>query len=243
MNKVSALATSFINLIYPLHCASCGRRLASAERSDVCGTCRAGIKRNPAPYCRSCGRPASMAGTRCPECRATRVFYSFARSACMYEGVLKELIHKYKYNNRRGLSGVFAAIMLDFIGDNPDLTDSADIITFVPLHRKNALKRGFNQSELLASLIGKSLNIPVAGCLEKTRSTKNQNELSREERLVNLVDAFRIKADTGRNAVKGAGILVIDDVMTTGATLNEAARLFMGHGARSVRCLTLARGT
>ena len=165
-----------------------------------------------------------------------------ARSACMYEGALKELIHKFKYNNRRMLSGTFAGIMLDFIKDNPDTVEGIDVITFVPLHRKRALTRGFNQSKLLASLIGKALDIPVTGCLEKTRLTKNQNELSRENRLVNLKGAFRIRPDIEEAAVRGAGILLIDDVMTTGTTLNEISRMLMDRGAGKVRCLTLARG-
>ena len=178
----------------------------------------------------------------CPECRTMRPLFISARSACMYEGALKELIHKFKYNNRRMLSGTFAGIMLDFIKDNPDTVEGIDVITFVPLHRKRALTRGFNQSKLLASLIGKALDIPVTGCLEKTRLTKNQNELSRENRLVNLKGAFRIRPDIEEAAVRGAGILLIDDVMTTGTTLNEISRMLMDRGAGKVRCLTLARG-
>ncbi len=171
-----------------------------------------------------------------------RPYFSSAYSACLYEGSLKELIHKYKYNNRRMLSDTFAGIMLDFIKENPDAVEGIDAITFVPLHRKRALARGFNQSELLASLIGKALGIPLTGCLEKTRLTKNQNELSREDRLINLKGAFRMKRNIETDIVEGSDILIIDDVMTTGTTLNEMSRVLMNRGASRVRCLTLARG-
>lgn len=171
-----------------------------------------------------------------------RPYFSAAYSACLYEGPLKELIHKFKYNNRRMLSGVFTGIMLDFIKDVPEIIEGAGAITFVPLHKKRALTRAFNQSELLAELVGRKLGIPVISCLEKTRVTKNQNELSREERLVNLENVFRIKPNIESEAVEGADMLIIDDVMTTGATLNEASRALIDRGAKSVRCLTLARG-
>ncbi len=260
MNSLAALAKSLINLIYPLHCASCGRHIESVNEHGACDFCLKQIKRNPLPYCPSCGRawsghfsempdhPMSPAQeiqepeNVCPECRKIRPYFSSAYSACLYEGSLKELIHKFKYDNRRTLSGIFTAIMLDFIKDNPGIIKGIDAITFVPLHKKRALVRAFNQSELLARLIGTKLGIPVIGCLEKTRATRNQNELSREDRLVNLEGAFRISAKIKPDAVKGAGMLIIDDVMTTGTTLNETSRALMGCGAKSVRCLTLARG-
>jgi ComF family protein len=177
----------------------------------------------------------------CLECRKMHPCFSSARSACLYEDSLKELIHKFKYTNRRTLSGIFTEIMLDFISDNSCIIEGVDAITFVPLHKKRALNRGFNQSEILAFSIGKKLNIPVIECLEKSLVTKNQNELSREDRLVNVKGTFRIKPGA-EDTVKGRNILIIDDVMTTGATLNEASRVLMGAGAANVRCLTLARG-
>jgi len=178
----------------------------------------------------------------CPECRKMRPAFDFARSACLYESALRELIHKFKYGNRRALSGVFAGIMLDFIKEDPRLIKDMDIITFVPLHRRKAHARAFNQSELLARNIGREFGIPVIGCLEKIRPTKNQNELSREDRLVNVKGAFRIKPNQSADAVSGRGILLIDDVMTTGATLDETSRVLMVAGAKTVHCLTLARG-
>ncbi len=171
-----------------------------------------------------------------------RPYFSAAHSSCVYEGCIKELIHKFKYNNKRILAGVFTSLMLDFIEDNPEITDGVEMITFVPLHNRRLNERAFNQSELLAVNIGKKLKIPVTDCLEKIRLTKNQNELSRDERLINIAGAFRIKRNAKQDLPKGADILMIDDVMTTGATLNETSRVLIEAGAGKVRCFTLARG-
>lgn len=169
-------------------------------------------------------------------------YFDSAYSACLYEEPLKTLIHKFKYNNRRALSEVFATIMFDFTRDNPDTIKGIDVITFVPLHTRKSIARGFNQSELIASCIGRQLDIPVISCMEKISFKKNQNELSREDRLVNVDDTFSPRESAKRNIVRGSDILIIDDVMTTGATLNEASRILLEAGASRVRCLTLARG-
>jgi ComF family protein len=170
-----------------------------------------------------------------------RPFFSSAYSACLYEDPLKELIHKFKYNNRRSLSKVFTDLLLDFIEDNPDIIDGVEMITFVPLYKDREFDRAFNQSELLASAAGKALRIPVKSCLEKTLKTRNQNQLSRQERLVNVKDAFSLKRGM-EDIVKGLDMLIMDDVMTTGATLNDSSRALISAGAKRVRCLTLARG-
>ena len=241
MNAASQLINSFLNLIYPLHCASCGKSLKVADQTGACEICIARIKPNPRPYCRRCGRPMPEAGVSCPECLEMRPYFSSACSACLYEDPLKELIHKFKYNNRRSLANIFSRIMADFICDNPEIIDGVDTITFVPLSKKRSLERTFNQSELLASAIGKAFEIPVKGCLRKKLPTKNQNELSRQDRLVNVKEAFSLKNGMDET-VRDADVLLIDDVMTTGATLNDSSRALIQAGARRVRCLTLARG-
>ena len=241
MNTVATLAKSFINLIYPLHCASCSKPLEAVNELGVCAFCQAEIKRNPRPYCDRCGRSIENAPGPCPECVKMQPLFSRAYSACLYEGSLKELIHAFKYKNRRSLSGLFTDLLLDFINDNPDVLDGIDVITFVPIHRKRLNERGFNQSELLASCLGKAVGIPVKNFLEKRQQTKNQNELSREERLCNINGTTCVNPEAALE-IKGVGVLIVDDVMTTGSTLNESSRALLAAGAREVRCLSLARG-
>lgn len=212
---ITAIAKSFINLLYPLHCAGCGKALDSHNRLSLCGLCKSAIRPNPRP----------------PE-------YG-AYSACLYEGVLKELIHMFKYTGKLSLTKVLSELMIDFVKETPEIMQGIDMMTFVPLQTRRLSERGFNQSGELAFNIAKALGLPLKNLLEKTLSTRHQNELSREERLVNLKGAFRIKKGI---SVKGLQILLIDDVMTTGATLSECAKVLARNGAKVVRCLTLARG-
>ena len=114
-------------------------------------------------------------------------------------------------------------------------------MTFVPLRRKRLSERGFNKSELLARGIAARAGLAAAACLEKSGRTRNQNELPRDERLANLRGAFRPRAGA-RAGLAGKTALLVDDVMTTGATLDECSRALLAAGAREVRCITLARG-
>jgi len=241
MNAIITAVKSLANLIYPLRCASCGKSLAVADESGACGFCISHIRPNPKPYCRSCGRPFDDAHRLCPGCRTSPFYFSRAYSACLYEGALKEMIHAFKYKNNRILSSLFTALMTDFINDNREIIGTISVITYVPLHARRRQERGFNQSEALASGIARAFGIPVHSCLRKTSHTKNQSELPRDERLVNVSGAFTADGP-GAHAVKGRYVLLVDDVMTTGATLNDCSRALIEAGTQEVRCLTLARG-
>lgn len=236
---IASLTKNFINLIYPLHCASCKKPLDPENSSVICGHCVGLIKPNPAPYCIYCGRSVDTAGCACDDCLKNRPAFSRALSACLYEGALKELILQFKYKGKLALSDDLSNFVSDFLYDNPDMLEGVDMVTFVPIGTDRMMKRGFNQSKILAKRLSDSYGIPIADCIEKTASTKNQNELSRQERLSNLKGAFRAK---GAVDLTGLTILIVDDVMTTGATLNECAIALLKAGAKNARCLTLARG-
>ena len=161
-----------------------------------------------------------------------------AYSACIYDSSLKELVHSFKYKGKSVLAKVFSRLMIDYIKDNPEITD-VDLIAVVPLHKERLREREFNQSLLVAGPIAKEYSLLIANTLEKIRKTRYQNELSKSERLKNLRGAFGLspKAD-----IKNKNILLIDDVMTTGATLSECAKILLNYGAGGVTCFTLARG-
>lgn len=236
---IASLAKNFINLIYPLHCASCKKPLDPENGDAVCGHCIGSVKRNPAPYCIHCGRSVDTAGCVCDDCLRSKPAFSKAYSAYIYEGRLKELILQFKYNGKSALAGSLSGLISDFLYDNSDILEGVDVITFVPIGADRMAKRGFNQSKILAKNLSDSYGIPMADHLRKTKHTENQNELSRDQRLSNLDDAFRVKEGADP---RGLTILLLDDVMTTGATLNECAKALLKHGAADVRCLTLARG-
>ncbi len=220
MHELKALAKNFINLFYPLHCLACNNRLEAQSEFHLCGRCVSSIKTNAMP-------PFELE-------RSSVMAYS----ACLYEGTMKGLIRSFKYKGRIALANIFAEIMINYIRDNPEIAD-VDIITAVPLYKTRLREREFNQSLLLADKIAKEFGIPAKHTLEKIRKTKYQNELPKSERLINLKGAFRVYANAD---IERKSILLIDDVMTTGATLNECADALLSGGADSVICFTLARG-
>jgi competence protein ComFC len=220
MQAVKDIAKSFLNLLYPLHCLGCGKALGSLDEFHLCTLCIASIKPNAMP-------PLELEDTPVK-----------AYSACLYEGTLKELIHQFKYKGKTNLVKIFSRLMTDYIKENPEIAD-VDIITVVPLHKKRLKEREFNQSLLLANAIAKEYGLSLKNTLEKTRKTRYQNELLKSERHTNLKDAFKI---CDKMKVNGQDILLIDDVMTTGATLGECAKTLLDGGAKKVSCLTLARG-
>lgn len=220
MQELKAIAKTFINLFYPLHCLACNEQLGALDDLRLCSHCIGSIKLNAMPPL---------------ELEAPGVM---AYSACLFEGTLKELVHKFKYRAKTSLTGILANLMIDHIKNNPELAE-VDIMTTVPLHKSRLREREFNQSILLANKISKEFGIPVRHTLEKVIKTRYQNELTKSERLVNLKNAFGI---SGKDAINGKRILLIDDVMTTGATLSECANTLLSGGAGRVTALTLARG-
>ncbi|MFA4980995.1 MAG: ComF family protein [Candidatus Omnitrophota bacterium] len=236
---IVTIAKNFMNLLYPMRCYACGKDLEALNKYGVCDDCVSRIRKNPAPFCRICGRPVEKSSCLCAECKRSAPFFDRAYSAYLYEGVLKELIHKFKYNGKIRLSRILSKHTADFIEDNGDIVKDIDIITCVPLQNNRLRERGFNQSRILAFNISERAGIPFADTLEKRVSTRHQNELSRDERLSNLKGAFAVRAEAD---IYGLAVLLIDDVMTTGATLSECSRALRDAGAKEVRCLTLARG-
>jgi len=238
--KIAEITTNLINLVYPLHCASCSKPLDPESASGVCDFCLAQIKPNPMPQCAICGRAIDSGSETCDDCRTSKPCFSKASSVFLYEGVIKELIHKFKYNGKVSLARTLSGLIVDFLRNNDTLLAGIDRIAFVPMESARLRSRGFNQSRMLAMDISKRYGMPVSDYLDKKKQTRHQNELSRDDRLVNLNGAFRVKDKVDRLTDKN--ILILDDVMTTGATLNECAKALLSSGAKEVRCLTLARG-
>jgi ComF family protein len=175
----------------------------------------------------------------CAECERTGFAFDMARSALLYEGVLKELIHMFKYRGKLSLSAVLCEKIILFLKNHREIIDGADAILFVPLYNAWLNQREYNHSGILASAISREFGVPVSKALEKKRRTSRQSELSREERITNLIGLFRVKEGSG---LAGSKVLLVDDVMTTGTTLNECAKTLKSSGVSEVRCLTLARG-
>jgi competence protein ComFC len=154
-------------------------------------------------------------------------------------GMARELIHRFKYGGQHYLRRVLGEWLAAGFQDARIQSEPVDALIPVPLHPTRRRERGYNQAEELASLLGARLNVPAFPCLQRNRYTDTQTQFDRVQRRRNLRNAFQLRK--GRD-VAGKRLLLIDDVLTTGSTLDECARVLLDQGAVSVRALTVARG-
>lgn len=152
-----------------------------------------------------------------------------------YGGALKKLILEFKYRSNFTAGEILSKFLVEII-KNKNI--NGDIICYVPMTKKAIKKRGFNQCRVLANNIGFYTNINVSNCIKKIKDTREQKTLSREERNINIKDAFVINSNID---VKGKDVILIDDVMTTGATVNECKNILRKSGANKITILTIAK--
>jgi ComF family protein len=181
------------------------------------------------PFCPKCGEPAPAIEGLCGLCIKGEHVFDFARSALLFTQPLRQIIHHLKYSERVSLARPLGDILKDCLEREPF---TGDVIIPVPLHRSRERERGFNQAELIAARLGR----PVATRLvTRRKNTPSQTGLSRNQRKRNLASAFEV-----RGTVKGR-VIVVDDVYTTGSTMNEIAKTLKRAGAEKVEVLTVAR--
>lgn len=220
---------SFIDLLYPPQCGGC-----QTAGSLWCDACRAAIEPIKPPWCEKCGEPF-VTDRLCANCRAHPLVIEKIRSVALFEGVLRQAIHRFKYERLAGLAEPFGEMLADYW--RGELL-TADWLIPVPLHPSRERDRGYNQSELLARSLARRVDVPVSSKgLRRTRATAVQMTLNAAERRQNVAGAFGCVE--GR--VHGARVMLIDDVGTTGATLDACAQAVLKAGAASVMGLTLAR--
>ncbi len=237
LEKVSA---AVFDLFFPDDCRICERPLTRVSRVPVCDSCLSAPQPLVAEFfCVSCRTPFLNAAPldeegRCALCRLGLLGFDSAHCYGAYEGTLRELIHLYKYAGVRPLAGPLGELLAQAIPR--DLT--VDAVVPVPLHWRRRLARGFNQSALLAGAVSKRYGLPVLNALRRKKPTAVQAGLSHAARRANVAGAFEVRR---RRAVEGRRVLLIDDVLTTGATVSACAGALKRAGARHVSVLTLAR--
>jgi competence protein ComFC len=153
--------------------------------------------------------------------------------------LLQKLLYAYKYNFVEDVLKIFEILMQQFLKLNKHYFDQIDILVPVPLHKRRLAERGFNQAEEIAKILAMELQLPLENMLIRKKSTKQQAKLQKDERIKNIKNAFALK-DVA--TLKGKNILLVDDVFTTGSTLDESARILKEAGAERVKAFTLARG-
>ncbi|HNV23811.1 MAG TPA: ComF family protein [Candidatus Omnitrophota bacterium] len=235
------LIKGFLELVYPHNCPVCQTFiLPSHSQEIICDACASLIERNHPPFCQKCSRPLGQKihYPLCQECRLTKPYFDFAWSCLLYKDPLKNLIHQFKYKQKTCLAIAFSQWMLAFINAYHFDIKQFDLIIPVPLHTARLRERGYNQSYLLAHPIAKEFQIKISTTnIIRVRYTPPQVQLSQKERWTNIEGAFRIKS---QNEINNKNILIIDDLLTTGATASEIARTLKKAGAKTVGVLTLS---
>lgn len=233
------VARQLVDAVLPPRCLKCGDLIGAPE--SLCPACWAGLRFLAAPCCACCGYPFEVAaaeGALCASCTAAHPPYRRARAAWAYDDGCRDLILAFKHADRLDLAKPFARWMAQA---GPDLLAEADIITPVPLHWRRLLFRRYNQAALLAQVLARLGGKPlVPDLLRRRKATQKQGHLSRLGRRRNVQGAFEF-GHRARQLVAGKRVLLVDDVVTTGATVEGCCRALLSAGAVSVDVLALAR--
>ncbi|MEK6680504.1 MAG: ComF family protein [Nitrospirota bacterium] len=266
---IHGFAKNLLNFLIPPTCHICKLPIKEYDNPYICRICWKKIRFIDGPVCPRCGIPFKSSVTLirspdylCGTCRKQKFYFTKASALGYYEGTLSEAIHIFKYEKKQSMAKYMNSLTSDSLigklnvmlnsfqhpipcretlnqvqGDRMHFDNS--LIVPVPLHKKRLNERGFNQSLLIAHHLSKSLNIPLSiDGLQRVRWTRPQIELSREERLRNVKGAFAVRDGI---SFKGKKLLLIDDVYTTGATVNECARMLKKAGAKEINVFTIAR--
>jgi competence protein ComFC len=213
-----------IDIVFPRACAGCG-----AGPWPFCGACAGELVALEPPWCGRCGRPSPHDVDRCGDCPPGQI--ASARAAFAYRGPARAAVHRLKFSGWRGVGEALAAPLAE-LGPPP-----ADAVTWVPLARRRRAERGFDQARVLARALARELDLPAAAFVRRTKATAPQARRTREERLEAMADAF--ERIPGRPAP--ARLLLVDDVLTTGATASACAGALLEAGAREIHLLTACR--
>lgn len=229
-------AENFLNLLYPRCCPLCHEILREQKRL-LCPECEKKIRPVSGARCMKCGRQVDKEAEYCRDCGKRKRNFTQGKGIFPYDDMWKLSIEKYKYYGCREYGKFYAEAMLLF-GEKNIIRWKPDRLIPVPLHRKKERRRGFNQSAYIAEQLSLLTGIPCDGeIVKKCRNTKSQKKLNAQERRNNLKNAFII-----RKNVKDFTLLIIDDVYTTGSTMDEISACLMAGGAKKVYFLTLCMG-
>ena len=219
-----------VDFFFPRYCVGCKR-----EGAFLCNSCYQKLPRILPPFCQKCGKPETS-GKLCPTCWGRQSEIDGIRSPFRFDGVMRRAIHEFKYHNLKAISGYLAELLAVYLKANPM---AGEVLIPVPLHPRRLRQRGYNQSSLLAQELGKLTAMPVAeNSLLRSRDSLPQAKTATvEDRRRNVSNAFVCKDQR----LSEKHILLIDDVCTSGATLEACAAALKSSGVISVWGLTLAR--
>ncbi|MFN2541273.1 MAG: ComF family protein [Chthoniobacterales bacterium] len=233
------LVGAVASLLYPPVCATCSANVKAGDY--LCADCESKLMRIVPPFCAICSEPFSGAISTtftCANCGHRRLDFDAAVAAYRSRGIVRHIVLEFKYHRQIHLRHLVARWLFAALDDDRLRDRTFDIIVPVPLHPARERARGFNQSALLAELLSAHMSLKAVPVLERLRYTTTQTAFDRAERMQNLHGAFRLRKNAD---VRELRVLLIDDVLTTGSTLSECARVLKKAGARSVHAATAAR--
>lgn len=228
---MAALGNRIVSLLYPTDavCIACGALRVDAVHHSLCRACEEALSPLPGPFCPRCGAPGWA--MPCPDCLVRREALDGRASPYGYDGTARLLVRALKYGYVEAAANALADGICAVLPSG-----AHDAIVPIPLHPKRERLRGFNQARILAAAVSARCGLPMLDALVRTRPTKTQTHLTRSGRKANVSGAFSVKAD-----VLGRSLLLLDDVVTTGATANACAEALKASGATRVSLATAAR--
>ncbi|TAH61250.1 MAG: ComF family protein [Gottschalkiaceae bacterium] len=241
-NLIQKISNTLLDLIFPEEglCFICDKFHEEVREDHICSDCREELFFIKENRCPKCGKPAygEKISSECSYCSGKEFYFTRAISSLEYRGVLRDTIHKYKFEDKAYMYKAFGELMLRTVLNENIMP--IDIIVPVPLHRRRKAERGYNQSELLAKYLSQNLDIPLdKQNIKRIKRTNIQNKLDRLERQKNLKDAFKVE---DKGVFKNKRVLLVDDIFTTGATVNECSRVIKECGSNEIIVITIATG-
>ena len=237
----AGIRSALLDLVFPRNCTTCNTRMIDDD-GHLCWDCRASAEYVLDPFCSRCGDPADGEIRHdyvCSFCRRRTIWFDSARSAVRYRGPFRESIQQFKYNRATHLSTDFAPFLRACV-ETHFPRHRFDGITIVPMHPRKERERCYNQAALLGAGLAAELAVSYRPrCLRRVKDVRSQTRLTARQRAANVRAAFAVNH---QGWIEGRRWLLVDDVMSTGATVNECARVLKQAGAASVSVVTLARG-
>jgi ComF family protein len=239
----NAVVNKIVDCLFPPACPVCGGPLAirNAKREKICIGCSKKLEYVSEPFCMKCGKQLTKEEHEyCMDCKKIRHFYTRGTAVFAYTAGIKKSIYNFKYHGKCEYASFYGEQAYKKCGSLVN-TWNVDVLIPVPLHTKKQRKRGYNQAELIAVEFGRHMDIPVdPTLLIRSENTTPMKELNDTERRKNVKKAFNIR----KNVVRYKKVLIVDDIYTTGATIDECARVLLEHGAEEVYflCLCIGKG-
>ncbi len=234
MNTIIQIINDILSVIYPNHCVGCGKILSITGDKWVCDECGDSFEISDGKRCEKCGRIIYHRGS-CRVCSSKKTYFDKGYSVFEYKDAVRSGIMDFKYRGMFRYGKFLGRIMAEYAENN--IKSNFDYVTAVPLHSARYRKRGYNQSEILARYAAKSLGVEYKNILVRSVNTKPQNSLGSKERLENIKGAFSVKKNV---SVDGKRILIVDDIFTTGSTINECSKILKQNKAAGVEIFTLS---